>query len=298
MKGDYPMSEFLTKVDQHILRGHIFLSVDVMTKMVGLGGSWKARQIIRILLSRTLNKFGRVEAEVPSSIFIDGSPEDLLDGCGGGGSRQFYRVRKKLEEAKLFHRDGNKYRLNLPGIAALIIRNHTEALVMSKEVGKLHAIANKLIAFWKKNKWRIEKVARIEDELSALKERKTAEKEKRDKKRDEQNLRVGWIQPFMRDVCKENSIPYHDTWTNKDRGCARNWLRYCAEEGVDPRVILKEVCTRWSLFSQGLRDQRGNLIHLLPTPNFPEFFKYRREIGSFMSVREDEVPIRLVYKKL
>ena len=116
--------------------------------------------------------------------------------------------------------------------------------------------------------------------------------------RQEEELSVRGIIDQMQEYCDELDVRFHDVWTAKEFGCARNWLSYCRKAQVDPRKRLYEVCRFWPYFKRGaLFRDTGKRIVLPDTVSFSKYFCYRREIESWIIINRDK-PARFVFDEV
>lgn len=127
----------------------------------------------------------------------------------------------------------------------------------------------------------------LEEQLEAAFE---LSKSRREKLLTKTELTVQDIQPVMRLYCDETGITYYDVWTKRDFGSAKNWLRYCKENGIRPRRQLRNVVWNWMRFRQGqLHNDDGKMIMLRETVGFTEYFKWRKQIDAWLTAHPLEV---------
>ena len=106
--------------------------------------------------------------------------------------------------------------------------------------------------------------------------------------RQDEELSVRGILNQMQEYCDELGVRLNDFWTEKEYGCARNWLAYCKRDRLDPRKILYEVCKFWPRFKRGaLINEDGTRILLPDAVSFSKYFAFRRQIGSWIEINRD-----------
>lgn len=290
VKEKFPLVDIVGAQGSHILKEFLFGESVTLKKKVLHSRVAMAIYVMIVRMTISYNKFVGI---IPTDTFINGNIEEGISGIYHPPNH-FYSARKALEEKKVITRDLSLYRLNLPGILKILLDSDffKDAPASDCKTAKLRVIRKKLIDYWNEQGWEVEKVATLEEEVEEHNRRSKVSSERRKEKKASQQMRVTWIQPFMREKCKELEVFYYDTWTAKDRGCAANWLKYCEDEGTDPRKILAEVCMRWSGIQNCVKDKRGGIAPLHPAVNFPEFFKYRREIGAWLAVQGPLQPVK------
>jgi hypothetical protein len=180
------------------------------------------------------------------------------------------------------------YRLNLPGIMRYVSKHRNIKVIGFFAGSETAGIERQVLAIYKRNGWPTDKeVVPLEDKffLDSVQERADVQSQmgldKRKASRDKKPLNTLWIPEFMRDYCAEIGVPFYDDWIAKTRGCAKNWLRFCREQGKDPKEVLRKVCDNWGSAVSTIMREHPQII-LLQTVSFAAYFKYRQHFEDVM----------------
>lgn len=299
----FPLVTIVGKSGQFILKNSRASACNIIKKTLEKKSKSKIRikayghvvvatDIFQVIFSKTID-YNKFEASIPISIFLNGDPENLIPPVRAKRKEDFYRVRKKMVSLGLIRITGDVYRINLPGFLKSILDDFGVVDDPESRLEKLRGIRQSIIKYWQEKKWEVDELGgNLDDNVSETFSKSRAHRKKRKEKQDEKPMKGGWIQDFMRRKCEEYGVPYFDTWTVKDKGCAANWIKYCEAENVNPREVLAEVCRRWAAIQFCIKDSRGNTVPLKASPNFPEFFKYRREIGTWLATAGEKQIIK------
>lgn len=133
--------------------------------------------------------------------------------------------------------------------------------------------------------YREDDVERIEDSLLRATERRSQRDRERKVKDAKKPLTAKMIPVFLKECCEDvgSSLKYNDDWTKKLYGQAKNWLTACERSGINPRKRLRELCKRWDLLLEAhLKNDAGMPINLTTTISFDLYYKYRRQIDSWI----------------
>lgn len=119
-------------------------------------------------------------------------------------------------------------------------------------------------------------------------EKSKAGRERYKARKAAKGFNANMIVPLMAEYCEEFNETFHDEWTGKDRGCAKNWIKYCKESDKDPKEVLHDICRLWHRFRVGLKRDDGVDIVLPETVSFSRFFNHHKLIGSWIELHKED----------
>ena len=270
-----------------------FRLYDVLALHVDFFASTKMeRRAFLYILSRTI-EYGRVEERIPTRFFRAGCEAHLFCCPKADMNKVGQALRSLAKRGVLLKRVNRrshddigwitKIRLNILGMLDVLFEMQVHSTTLWHE---LQAIAKRLEAIWSERGWERRRVTASSDCMAKLNEcirdgrRKSEEAMKR--KIDKAGA-AGRIMAVMRDEV----AGYHESWTGKLKGMAKNWLAECDAQKRDWEAHIRAVCQNWPLFQKALRRDDGSEILLRPRPNFEQYYQYRRDVDVFLAEPEN-----------
>lgn len=246
----------------------------------------RALKIFLFIINRTI-RFKKLDEHIKFNTFQYGS---IPAGIGGTGlySGDISLTITVLIKANLIYCKKIKnlhmsYRINVIGILEYIIdlrcsvKSRTEKF--DKQTQYLQTILVKLEPFFGGRDSKLEMPGLREKALESAKK----SKDKKRTTRSKQPLRTTWLKDFFKECCEENEIGFSSgTWTQKNWGQAKNYLKECDNNGFDPRVQINLACQYWTQFQYKLLNIYGKEVHLYPDVNWQQFYLFRRPIMDFI----------------
>jgi hypothetical protein len=254
-----------------------------------------ARRVLEFICARTV-RWQKYEEKIPVRHFeegVTGRDGYLLPGLEMGRTQQFEMRRRIVRSGLVFRSGSSFYLVNVAGMlkaveAVVAKSDRLWQLTMQPILEKVRADFRDMGVPDVVPLMRVEAVAKLRERVQ---EALDLSEDRRQKRIWKQFLSVDDMALFMREACAESGITYYDVWTAKERKCAKNFLRYCAESQIDAKTMLREVARHWDKFRVGvLQTDDGKSITLFHTVSFTEFFKWRRQIGSWLEWYRREAP--------
>lgn len=267
-------------------------------------------ELMYYFCERTL-RFGKYSEMIKPSDFQNGMRPLCLPGVCYLSLRRIQYLRQCLKDRGLIDFEYRpilyylpiEYRVNVPGMWSVIkdLYAGTDA-VASFPYSQSSSILDSTYKVFDRAGWNYDEVIPLEDRYMKIKDRihegfNESEKALRRKKkrRGEKPMTQATLRINMMDICEEEGVKYHDGgFTKRDKGSARNFIKYCTEVDKDPRAVLREVITFWRWFHAGhIKKDDGKSLVLPSIISFRKFFNHREEILSWIEANRKGIQSKI-----